>query len=143
MGNRTWVARMVAQWFTHWFKAQEMGFHWKYKQFHYRGKQTTSADSNNSNANNHWNMRKLIKESKQKNCTLVILSPGSVLLKKLDGPFLWMGFKFLKAKKLLRRDSFLFTLKSPGVSDSHLIDLRRMESWVDFGATQWFWTQNS
>ena len=37
-----------------------------------------------------------------------------------------MGFNFLKS---LQRDSLLFTIKSPGSSDTHLINL---------GATDWF-----
>ena len=41
-----------------------------------------------------------------------------------------MGFNFLKATtEPLQRDSLLFTIKSPGSSDTHLINL---------GATDWF-----
>ena len=42
-----------------------------------------------------------------------------------------MGFNFLKATEPLQRDSLLFTIKSPGSSDTHLINLV---------ATDWFWT---
>ena len=40
-----------------------------------------------------------------------------------------MEFNFLKATEPLQRDSLLFTIKSPGSSDTHLINL---------GATDWF-----
>ena len=49
-------------------------------------------------------------------------------LLKLHGPFLWMGFNYLKTTKSIRRDSLLFTNKSPEV-DTHLIDLERMKGW--------------
>ena len=45
--------------------------------------------------------------------------------------------------KPLRGDSLLFNTKSPGVPDTHFIDLRRMKGWgVELGATQWFWTRD-
>ena len=34
----------------------------------------------------------------------------------------------------LRGDRLLFTTKSPGVTGTHLIDLRKMNCWFDFGA---------
>ena len=47
-------------------------------------------------------------------------------LKKLYGPFLWMGFNCLKARVTLRR-SLLFTTKSPEIPGTHFIDLERMK----------------
>ena len=38
----------------------------------------------------------------------------------------------------LRGGSLLFTIQSPGVPGTQLIDLGRMKGWVDLGATQWF-----
>ena len=35
--------------------------------------------------------------------------------KKLYGPFLWMGFKCLKAREPLRGDTLLFTTKLPSI----------------------------
>ena len=43
----------------------------------------------------------------------VMFSLKLLLLKKLYGSFLWMGFNCLKATKPLRRDSWLFTSRSP------------------------------
>ena len=60
--------------------------------------------------------------------------------KKLHGFILWMGFNGLKAKEPLHGGSSLFTTKFPKIHGTHVIDLRRMKSWVDLGATQWFWT---
>ena len=37
------------------------------------------------------------------------------------------GVNCLKATELLREDSFLFTIKSPGVPETHFIDLGRMK----------------
>ena len=37
----------------------------------------------------------------------------------------------LKATKLVRGDSSLFTTKSPGNTVTHLIDLGRMKGWID------------
>ena len=59
-------------------------------------------------------------------------------IKKLYGPFLWMGFNCLKATELLRGGSLLFTTKFQEVPGMHFIDLRRMKDRVDLGATQWF-----
>ena len=42
----------------------------------------------------------------------------------------------------LQGDSLIFTTQFLGFSDSHLINLGRMKSRVDLGATQQFWTQN-
>ena len=44
----------------------------------------------------------------------------------------------VKATERLRRDSLLFTTQFPGVPGTHLIDLERMKSWVQLGATQRF-----
>ena len=51
-----------------------------------------------------------------------------------------MGFNCLKTTESLWRDSLLFTTKFPGLPGAHLISLWRRKSWVDSGATQWFWT---
>ena len=53
---------------------------------------------------------------------------GLKTLKKLYGPFLWMGINCLKAPESLKADSLLCATKSPGVSGTHLIDLERMKS---------------
>ena len=42
----------------------------------------------------------------------------------------------------LRGGSLLFTTKFPEIPGTHFIDLGRMKGWVDFGATQWFWTRD-
>ena len=57
-------------------------------------------------------------------------------LKKLYGPFLWMGFNCLKAIEPLRGGSLLFPSKFPESQ------LRRMKGWVNLGVTQWFWIRN-
>ena len=43
----------------------------------------------------------------------------------------------------LRGGSLLFTTKFPEIPGTHFIDLGRMNSWVDLGATQWFWAQDT
>ena len=53
-----------------------------------------------------------------------------------------MGFNCLKATEPLRRDSLLFTTRSPGLPGTQLVNLRRMKGRVDLGATQRFWTQD-
>ena len=60
---------------------------------------------------------------------------------KLYGPFLWMGFNFLKTRTTLRRQ-FTFYHKFPEIPGTHFIDLGRMNCWVDLGATQWFWRRD-
>ena len=57
---------------------------------------------------------------------------------KLYGPFIWMGFNYLKATEQLGGGSLLFTNKFPEIPGTHLIKLRRMKGQVDLGATQWF-----
>ena len=42
--------------------------------------------------------------------------------------------------KPLRGGYLLFVTKFPEIPGTHFIDLGRMKGWVDFGATQWFWT---
>ena len=56
--------------------------------------------------------------------------------RKPYGPFLWMGFKYLKAREPLRGGSLLFIAKFPGISGTHFIALGRRK--VDLGATQCF-----
>ena len=58
-------------------------------------------------------------------------------LKKLYGPFLWMGFNCLKARATSRRILF-FTIKFPEIRGTHYISHGRMNGWVEFGTTQWF-----
>ena len=57
------------------------------------------------------------------------------------GPFLWMGFNYLKATEPLQGGSLLFTTKFQEIIGTHLINLRKMKRWVDLAVTQWFWTQ--
>ena len=35
---------------------------------------------------------------------------------------------------------YFFTTKFLEISGTYFIDLRKMNSWVDLGASQWFWT---
>ena len=42
----------------------------------------------------------------------------------------------------LQGGSLLFTIQFPDIPGTHFIDLGRMKGWVNFGATQWFWTRN-
>ena len=46
---------------------------------------------------------------------------------KLYGTFLWMGFNYLKATESLPGDSLFFTIQSPGVSRTHLINFSRIK----------------
>ena len=48
-------------------------------------------------------------------------------LKKLYGPFLYIGFNCLKAIEPLRGGSFLFTTKFPEIPGTHFIDPGRMQ----------------
>ena len=62
---------------------------------------------------------------------------------KLYGTFLWMGFNYLKATESLPGDSLFFTIQSPGVSRTHLINFSRIKGWnnLDLEATQQIWIQ--
>ena len=40
----------------------------------------------------------------------------------------------------VRWGSLLFITKLPEILGTYFIDLGKMNSWVDLGATQWFWT---
>ena len=62
----------------------------------------------------------------------------AIIIKKLNSPFLRMGFNCLKATEQLRGDSLLFTTKSPEGPGTHLIDFGRMKGSVSLGVTQWF-----
>ena len=55
-------------------------------------------------------------------------------LKKIYGPFLWMGSTASRLKPL-RGGSLLFTTKFPEIPGTHFIGLGRMKDWVDLGAT--------
>ena len=35
-----------------------------------------------------------------------------------------------------------FGIQFPEFPGTHFIDLGRMKGWVDFGATQWFWSRD-
>ena len=52
----------------------------------------------------------------------------SRFLKKLYGPFLWMGLNCLKAMEPLQGHSLLFTTISPAVTGNHFIKLGRMKN---------------
>ena len=41
-----------------------------------------------------------------------------------------MGLNCLKATEPLLRDSLIFTIQSPGTSNTHLIDLIWLKAWV-------------
>ena len=64
-----------------------------------------------------------------------------LILYLLCGPFLWMGFKCLKAAEPLIGDILVFTTKFP-VKILELIWLTSegSKSESKFGATKWFWT---
>ena len=62
-------------------------------------------------------------------------STRSNILKKLYGPFLWMGFNCLKATEPLRGVALLFTTKFPEIPGTHLIDLGRMKEFKGLGVT--------
>ena len=47
--------------------------------------------------------------------------------KKLYGPFLLMGFNYLKTTEPLQGDSLLFTTTSPEGPGTHLINLGRVK----------------
>ena len=47
--------------------------------------------------------------------------------RKLYGPFLWMGFNYLKATEPLQGGSLLFTTKFQEILGTHLINLRKMK----------------
>ena len=65
-----------------------------------------------------------------------------LIKKKLYGPFSWKGLNCLKTTKPLQGDSLLFTINSP-VGPGNMINLGRMKSSNNLGATWWFWTSNS
>ena len=74
---------------------------------------------------------------------ITLSSPANSLLKKkLDTLFLWMGFNCLQATESLHRGSLLFTTKFPEIPGIHLINLRKMKSWVSLGVIQWVWTRD-
>lgn len=57
-------------------------------------------------------------------------------IKKTLNFFYWVGFSCLKAAGPFREDSL--TSKFPGIPGAHLIELRRMEDWINFQVAQWF-----
>ena len=71
----------------------------------------------------------------------LILLLGSIRIlfffnEKKKGPFLCKRFTCLKAVKVsdpLQGDRSLLTTNSPGVYDTHLIYLKTMKGWVDWG----------
>ena len=62
---------------------------------------------------------------------------------KLNGPFSWMGFNCVIATEPLQGDNLLFTTMTLGVHSTQFIDLWKIKSWVNLGATQWFWNTDS
>ena len=67
-----------------------------------------------------------------KNSGLLFSQKNSIINVRLDSKytsvvFLWISFNYLKATEPLRGDSLLFATQSPGVPDTHLIDLGRMK----------------
>ena len=50
-----------------------------------------------------------------------------LILKKLYGSLLWMGFNCLMATQPLQGDSLLFTTRSTGLPGTHLVGLGRMK----------------
>ena len=56
------------------------------------------------------------------------------------GPFYGWGSTASRLEPL-GGGSLLFTTKFPEIPGTRFIDLGRMKSWVDLGATQWFWTR--
>ena len=63
----------------------------------------------------------------------------SMPLKKLY----MVGVQLSQGSEPLRRDSLLFTTKSPVIPVTHLINLVRMKGWVDLVAIQWFWARDA
>ena len=59
------------------------------------------------------------------------------------GPFLWMGFNYLKVTDPRREDSLLFATKSPEIPGTESIYLWKLKGWVNLEFTQWFWTQDA
>ena len=64
------------------------------------------------------------------------------LLKILFGLFLLMGFNCLKATEPLQGNSLLFTTKFLKISGTHLIDIGKMQCWVDLGVINKFRTRD-
>ena len=58
----------------------------------------------------------------------------------LYGPFSWIRLNCFSAIEPLRRDSLLFTKKSPENPGNHLIDFesKKLSQWY----IQWYWTQD-
>ena len=63
------------------------------------------------------------------------------LLKTL-WPFFMDGVQLPRGYRAIR-DSLLFTTKFPETPGTHFTDLGRMKGWVNLGATQQIWTQES
>ena len=56
-------------------------------------------------------------------------------------PFYGRGLTVLRLQSHYE-ETVYFLISSPGVSSTHLINLRRMKYWVDLAATQRFWTRD-
>ena len=63
-------------------------------------------------------------------------------LKNLYDPILLIGFNCLKAAESIRWDSLLLTIKFQEFPITHLIALRKMQDWVNHGATSRFGNRN-
>ena len=66
---------------------------------------------------------------------------GVIKLKKLYGPFFYGWGSTASRLQSPWEGSLLFTIWFPEIRGTHFIDLGRMKSWVDLGATQWFWAR--
>ena len=62
--------------------------------------------------------------------------------KNFMGPFYRRGSTVSRLQPL-RGGSLLFTTKFSDIPGTHFTDLGRIKSWVNLGATQWFWTRGT
>ena len=53
-------------------------------------------------------------------------------------PFYGWGSTGMRLQSHYEVTIYFYTIKSPEIPVTYLIDLRRMKGWVDLGATQWF-----
>ena len=83
----------------------------------------------------------VVKVSKDKHISRWVDQENLIYVKNLNfmAPFYAWGSTGSKLEPL-QGDSLLFTTNFPEIHGTHFIDLERMKSWVDLGATQQFWT---
>ena len=60
-------------------------------------------------------------------CLFFFFLGGGGLVRKLYDLFLWMRFDYPKAAERLRGDSLHFTINSPGIPSTYLIELVMMK----------------